>query len=331
MKRAEEVGRSGSWEFRLNENAVSVSGGARLLYGLEGTHWTIDEVRKIPLPEYRSLLDTAMKDLIAGTSPYDVEFRIRRRTDGAVLDIHSVAEYDPVHNIVFGVIHDITGRKQAEEALRQANKKLGLLSSITRHDINNQITVLQSYLAILEKEQCDPADTGKIRKIAAAAERISAIIRFTKQYEAIGVHDPDWQDCSALVGETARRASLGKVVVKNDIPAGVEVFADPLVAAVFYNLAENAVRHGGKITTIRFSVGERDGTPVLVCEDDGDGIPAGEKERIFDRGFGKNTGLGLTLAREILSITGITIRETGVPGRGAQFEMTVPVKGYRGP
>jgi signal transduction histidine kinase len=48
------------------------------------------------------------------------------------------------------------------------------------------------------------------------------------------------------------------------------------------------------------------------------------KEKIFERGFGKNTGLGLFLAREILVITGITITENGTPGKGARFEITVP-------
>ena len=100
-------------------------------------------------------------------------------------------------------------------------------------------------------------------------------------------------------------------MVKNDIPAGTKVFADPLIIKVFYNLMDNAVRYGGKITTIRFSVQESGDGHLIICEDDGDGIPADEKERIFERGFGKNTGLGLFLAREILGITGITIRETG--------------------
>jgi signal transduction histidine kinase len=49
-----------------------------------------------------------------------------------------------------------------------------------------------------------------------------------------------------------------------------------------------------------------------------------EKEKIFERGFGKNTGFGLAISRDILDITGITIRETGEPGRGARFEITVP-------
>ena len=150
------------------------------------------------------------------------------------------------------------------------------------------------------------------------------MVQFTKEYEEIGVHVPAWQDCRTLVDTAAKQAPLGKVMVENNLPASAEVFADPLIVKVFYNLMDNAVRYGGKITTIRFSALERNGDEVLVCEDDGDGVPQDEKEKIFERGFGKNTGLGLALSREILSITGITITETGEPGKGARFEMVVP-------
>jgi signal transduction histidine kinase len=67
----------------------------------------------------------------------------------------------------------------------------------------------------------------------------------------------------------------------------------------------------------------------VSCENDGNGIPNAEKELIFRRGYGKNTGLGLFLVREILGITGMTIRETGDPGKGALFEITVPEGVYR--
>jgi signal transduction histidine kinase len=102
------------------------------------------------------------------------------------------------------------------------------------------------------------------------------------------------------------------------------VYADPLIYKVIFNLIDNAVRYGKTITTIRFSVEERDGDHILVCEDDGVGIPADEKEKIFQRGFGKNTGLGLAISRQILDITGITLHETGEPGKGARFEIVVP-------
>ena len=120
LKRAEEVSGSGNWELQLDENLFKGSEGARALYGLEGTQYAIKEVQNIPLPEYRPLLDTALVDLIKGKSPYNVEFKIRRPSDGRILDIHSLAEYDPVRNVVFGVIHDITGRKLTEERLMQS-------------------------------------------------------------------------------------------------------------------------------------------------------------------------------------------------------------------
>jgi PAS domain S-box-containing protein len=221
-------------------------------------------------------------------------------------------------------IRDITERKRAEDALALASRKLNLLSGVTRHDINNQATVLQSYLQILNKKQNDPALDEYFRKAESAIHRISSIIRFTKEYESIGADAPVWRDYYSLVDTAARQAPLGRVTVKNDLPALAEVFADPLIEKVFYSLMDNAVRYGGKITTIRFSLEEYDGNHVVVCEDDGNGIPAEEKEQIFERSFGKNTGMGLFLSREILGITGLTIRETGEPGKGARFEITVP-------
>ncbi len=233
---------------------------------------------------------------------------------------------------------DITRRKALEDqltaraaellqistAFQQTNKKLNLLSTITRHDITNQLTVLEGYLSMVEMGQSDPVLADYCQKAINAAERISAMIRFTREYEEIGITIPVWQECRTVVDTAAKEAPLGRVRVKNDLPAVMEVFADPLMVKVFYNLMDNAVRYGGKISTIRFSGGEGDGDSIIICEDDGVGVPAEEKERIFDRGFGKNTGLGLALSREILAITGISIRETGEPGKGARFEITVP-------
>ncbi|MEI6841684.1 MAG: HAMP domain-containing sensor histidine kinase [Methanomicrobiales archaeon] len=219
--------------------------------------------------------------------------------------------------------------QQYSTSLARANTKLNLLSSITRHDINNQLTILQGYLEILKNTQLNPSQEGYFQEVTTATQRISAMIQFTRDYEQIGVHAPIWQDCRAIVDRAAEEAPTGQVALKNDITVGMELFADPLVFKVCYNLIDNAVRCGGKITTVRFSVEERDGDRIVVCEDDGTGIPATEKEKIFERGFGKNTGMGLFLSREILDITGITIRETGEPGKGARFEMTVPKGAWR--
>ncbi len=267
-----------------------------------------------------------------GRQPNDVEYRIRHADGSWRWHLSkAVPLYDNAGTIIGfeGIARDVTERKAAEEALRQANRKLNLLSGITRHDTSNQLMILRGYLTLLEKKQTDASFNKYYRKIHAAADRISAVIQFTSEYEKIGVIAPTWLDIRTLVDSAAVQAPLGTVTVINDLPAGMEVFADSLIERLFYNLMDNAARHGGTITMIRFSVQEREGSRIIVCEDDGNGVPAAEKERIFERGFGKNTGFGLTISREILSITGITIIENGEPGLGARFEMTVPKGGYR--
>jgi PAS domain S-box-containing protein len=238
---------------------------------------------------------------------------------------------------------DITGRKVLEDQLaaraeelqrisaayQKANRKLALLSSITRHDIGNQLTVVKGYLGMVVPLETDPTLAEYCTKAAAAAERIDAMIRFTSEYDKIGISDPSWQDIRSTIETAAAQAPLGQVVVRNGIPEGREVFSDPLIVKVFYNLMDNAVRYGETITTIRFSMGERDGGVMITCEDDGVGVAADEKEKIFERGFGKHTGLGLALSREILDITGIAIRESGPPGAGARFEIVVPGASFR--
>jgi len=224
---------------------------------------------------------------------------------------------------------DITERKGAEDELQEVNRKLNLLSSITRHDIKNQLMVMEGHLALLKLKQSNLASDQHFLQTEVAAERISAMIRFTKEYEDIGVHAPIWQEVRALVETGTKAIALGSIRPINDVPEGLEVFADPLIVRVFHNLVDNAMRHGGNISTIHFFVDGVDGARAIVCEDDGDGISKDVRETLFMRGFGKEHGLGLFLSREILSITGIRIEETSEPGSGARFVMTVPRSGLR--
>jgi PAS domain S-box-containing protein len=260
-----------------------------------------------------------------------IPLRYHVRSNGTPIPVEIMGRFftwndRPVH---IAAIRDISERIRVEEALHLANRKLTLLSSITRHDISNQLLSLNGFTVLLHREVTDPLYEGYFTRITAAIEQITAMIQFTREYEKIGVKDPVWQDCHSLADVAGQQVPTEGIRVINEIPAGTEVFADPLIARACHTLVDNAVRHGGRITTVRFFSEDRDGVHVVVCEDDGAGVPADEKERIFDRGFGKNTGLGLTLAREILSITGITIRETGEPGKGARFEMTVPSGAWR--
>ncbi len=254
-----------------------------------------------------------------------------RKKDGEIRDV--MVSSAPItlggRQLIHSIIQDVTERIQAEDALRQTNTKLNLLSSITRHDVNFQITALMSYLSLLKNTGPDPTLNQYAEKASEAAQHISSIIQFTKEYDTIGIKTPVWQNLHSLVEIAAQQVPLGNIIVKNDFPSCAEVFADPLIVKVFYNLMNNAVRFGGRITTIRFFAEESGDKTVILCEDDGNGVPTQEKEKIFDKGYGINSGLGLFLSREILSITGITIHETGEPGKGARFAMTVPKGSWR--
>ena len=90
------------------------------------------------------------KHFCGETADFDCESRMKH-TDGHwvwVLDRGMVTEWDKSDKPVrmTGTHLNISERKSAEEALRQVNRKLNLLSSLTRHDILNKVSVLLGYL-----------------------------------------------------------------------------------------------------------------------------------------------------------------------------------------
>lgn len=123
LNQAEKVAKIGNWTLQLSTKTMIASNGADEIYGVDFNRVPLAVVQNIPLPEYRSILDKALSDLLTRNSTYDLEFKIRRPIDGKIRDIHSVATYDKKTNTVFGVIQDITERKRDEAALRQKEEK----------------------------------------------------------------------------------------------------------------------------------------------------------------------------------------------------------------
>lgn len=103
--------------------------------------------------------------------------------------------------------------------------------------------------------------------------------------------------------------------------------ADCMFARVVGNLLQNALRHG-KATVMSVFVEKRGDDIVIVFQDNGKGVPKENKEKIFEYGFTTKIeepgGEGLGFCRDILDLSGATIEETGIPEKGARFEITVP-------
>jgi PAS domain S-box-containing protein len=223
---------------------------------------------------------------------------------------------------------DITGRKLAEHDLVQANRHLNLLGSITRHDAVNQAMVIEGNADLLAMDNLDEAQRGQVLKIKRSAAAIQRQMQFARLYEEIGAQVPTWQSLQKSVLSAKTSIPLGELQVKTEGPDHL-ILADPMFEKVVYNLIDNCVRHSGGAKHLTITSSDMDGQLVIVFADDGCGISAGDREHLFERGFGRNTGFGLFLTREILAITGITIRENGAPGKGARFEISVPAGEWR--
>ncbi|UUX92551.1 response regulator [Methanoplanus endosymbiosus] len=272
----------------------------------------------------------AHKDHLSGKNDiFDVVCRMKYR-DGSWRWINSkgkVVAWDSNWKAtrMIGLNTDITHLKETEEALRQANDKLSLLSSITRHDTFNKITGILLSIELLKVKLADTDLTKKLEYIEDLVDAISEELEFARDYEDIGNLGLLWQDVADYLDK--EKIPEG-IFVRSDL-TGIEILADPMLGKVVHNLVDNAVRHGNGVTKITVTHKFTPKGLLLVWEDDGTGILEGLKERIFERGFGSNTGLGLYLVREILSISGISIRETGAEGEGARFEISVPEGWYR--
>jgi PAS domain S-box-containing protein len=228
---------------------------------------------------------------------------------------------------VLAALEDFTEWKAMEEALKQANKKLSLLSSVTRHDIMNQLTILLGNLELMKHDRMDESMKEFIEKEEDAAERIRNQIHFNKDYQDIGVHSPLWQNLSSTLNKALMTLNLGKIRLSLDLPE-IEIYANPLLEKVFFNLFNNSIKTEG-VRSISLSARKEGRAWVLIYEDDGPGVDKDEKELIFEREYGKVAGYGLFVSREILSITDISIRETGEPGKGVRFDMWIPEQRYR--
>lgn len=272
------------------------------------------------LKELKAQGDSTPFIMLTGSGPEDVV--IDALNAGAMFYLRKGKNLDAPFS-------DLSHKLHLAVRQRQSDKNLQLFSAISRHDLLNKVAALSGYVELVKARTDDHKILDYMTKQHLILETIREQIEFIADYEKLGVQKPRWQPLAPSIRKAASLLPADTITLTLTDVDALEIYADPLLVKVFYNLIDNTLRHGKHVTSIHISSRRTDNGLLLLYEDDGIGIPGEEKERVFLRGKGKNTGLGLFLIREIFSMTGITIHETGVFGNGVRFEIAIPDERYR--
>ena len=275
--------------------------------------------------------ETSQRQRRSGSAELVLEYRMLTRSGNAVWveeRARVIKDDEGKETQIRGVVIDISARKRAQEALDEANEKLSLMGTITRHDVMNQIGVLSGYLSLLEEDEHARDRSEHLKAARQACRTMTEQLQFAGSYQEAGTKEPQWTRARLEFLGAASSLDLEGISVTEEL-GELEVLVDPMFEKVFLNLMSNSRRHGEHVRNIHASYEKVEEDVVIAYTDDGIGIPEDSKEKIFLKGFGRDSGLGLFLIREILEITGIEIVEAGSPGRGARFELRVPQGGYR--
>ena len=206
-------------------------------------------------------------------------------------------------------------------------EKLRVVGGLTRHDVRNKLSAVTGYAYLLKKKHADQADIVEgLGKMEQAVKESMKIFEFAKMYEQLGAEELTYIDVEAKLNEacTLFSGSLPKII--NDCH-GLTVLADSFLRQLFYNFIDNTRKYGEKTTTIKVHYEKTDQDSLkLVYEDDGVGISLENKPSLFTEGFstGGSTGFGLFLIKKMMDVYGWEIEETGEPGKGAKFTITIP-------
>ncbi len=352
LARAERVAKTGNWKIILSSKTMVWSAGAGLIYGISGNELSLEEIQKIPLPEYRQKLDGALYNLITKNEAYDLEFKIRRPSDGKIVDIHSIAEFDKENNVVFGVVQDITERKlieeiliiskeQAEESDRLKSAFLANMSHEIRTPMNGILGFAellkegsltgeeqQEYIQIIEKSGKrmlgiinDIVDISKIEaglmKLLIRESNINEQIHFLYTFfkpecESKGIQ---FSYKSSLSGEDA--------VINTDREK---------LFAILTNLLKNSIKYTSK-GFIEFGYTLNKGFIEFYVKDSGIGISADRQEIIFERFIQaditdkmaqQGAGLGLSISKAYVKMLNGRIWVNSELGNGSVFYFTIP-------
>lgn len=244
------------------------------------------------------------------------------RTDGSTFYARGAAspltdgDGDPIG--VMASFVDDTERVDHERELRRQNQRLDEFASVLSHDLRNPLNVAQGRLE-LASEACD---SEHFEPVERAHRRMESLIEdlLTLARNGKAVTDREPVDVSSIVNGCWATVDTKDATIAIEIDRTIQADESRL-QQVFENLFRNAVEHGGEDVTV--TVGELD--DGFYVEDDGPGIPAADREQIFEAGYStstEGTGFGLSIVKEIVEAHDWDIRLRDGTDGGARFEIT---------
>ncbi|MEN6610196.1 MAG: ATP-binding protein [Methanoregulaceae archaeon] len=301
------------------------------LFGLSQEQMTGQPFFQYIAPDSCKTVESFIEGELSGNriSSCDVVIQ-RNREETRIVRMTATSRSFPKDQRLVLIITDISDLVQEQESLRKTISDQDILIDTTRHDLMNKLSLAYSYNSLLLASVGDPQAITYLDHQSAALHGIERHLCCMQRYRNSGKSKASWQPLYDTLRSAMSPFELCLFCINPD-KLGYEVFAECLFENVFSNLFENAIRYARGLTRITLSARETEEGLIISVSDNGEGIPDPEKERIFEKGVGQGTGLGLALSREILAGTGIRIRECGKFGQGAWFEILVPHGKYRGP
>jgi PAS domain S-box-containing protein len=260
------------------------------------------------------------------------------RKDGARINVSisasSIKDDEGISIGTLALVADITKRKKIEVELKSShdkmetmNEKLRVVGGLTRHDVRNKLSAITGYSYLLKKRHADQADVVEgLDKMVQSVEEIEEIFEFAKAYEQLGAEELAFVNVGKALDEAKALFSSPLPKIVNDCH-GLSVLADSFLRQMFYNFIDNTRKYGKTAATIKVYYEKTDEENLrLIYEDDGVGIHFENKQHLFKEGFstGGSTGFGLFLINKMMDVYGWEIQETGEPGKGVRFVMTIP-------
>ena len=225
----------------------------------------------------------------------------------------------------FSMIHRMEMRD-----FRRARRRLSTLESFGLCDIQPLIEVVSFYNDLARDSCSDPTTQSYLEVIARKCGDAQKRMRLMRSYQSVGESELRWHGLESILDSVCTGIDYGVVVRESEVE-GVEILADGLFGAAIQALVENMPDLRNSSDEVRVRTHRSEDDLVVSIEHVDSGVPDRIKDVMFGfaHRYGQSDCFGLFLAAEILSSSGMSVRENGIAGRCTRFEIRIPAGKHR--